>query len=231
MEISPSCRSASSGCGRRSSAASTFAESDRIAENAAEFQKLRKDLDIVAEDFSTHLTSPEDRAAFARYREFDAELSRIRQEAIIKPFLAGKPRRAAHGGIAEGGRRVRAGGCCPCPDRRPEASRGRGALSQLAGRRPCDGHAHGSVHGDRHAPGAVVRILPGRQHHEAPVADRDGARRHRGGRPEPACRGDAHGRDRPAGDIAERKAIGSVRVRRSRRSTTSPPRSVPRPPS
>jgi methyl-accepting chemotaxis protein len=74
-----------------------LAESDRIAENAAEFQKLRKELDNVADEFSTHLTSAEERIAFQKYREFDAELTRVRQEAIIKPFLAGKRDEALRG--------------------------------------------------------------------------------------------------------------------------------------
>jgi methyl-accepting chemotaxis protein len=74
-----------------------LAESDRIAENAAEFQKLRKELDNVGDQFAAHLTSPEEKAAFAKYREFDAELTRIRQDLVIKPFLVGKRDEALRG--------------------------------------------------------------------------------------------------------------------------------------
>src|SRR4051812_681609 len=57
-------------------------EPNKIAENAAEFQKMRKELGGLADQFATQLTSAEERALFAKYREIDAEITRVRDEAV-----------------------------------------------------------------------------------------------------------------------------------------------------
>jgi methyl-accepting chemotaxis protein len=73
------------------------ADPAKIAESAAEFPKLRKELESLAEQLATHLTSPEEKAALAKYREIDAELTRVRQDSVIRPFLAGQRDEAMRG--------------------------------------------------------------------------------------------------------------------------------------